>query len=143
LIVLAIKPVIPAKAGISWRETETPTPPSHRPDLTSIAPYDSFRDGGRVKGGWVYIMTNKPRGVLYVGATADIVVRVGQHRSGRGSAFCRKYNLTRLVLAEPYPTIRDAKAREKEMKEWRRGWKIERIEEDNPDWVDLWEGIGD
>jgi len=89
-------------------------------------------------GGWVYIMTNKPRGVLYVGATADIVTRVGQHRIGSGSAFCRRYNLTRLVLAESYPTIQEAVARETSMKEWHRAWKIRQIEESNPDWADLW-----
>ena len=94
-----------------------------------------------MKGGWVYIMTNKPRGVLYIGVAADVVARVAQHRSGAGSAFCRKYNLTRLVLAEPYPTIDEALAREKAMKEWHRAWKIRRIEEDNPDWSDLWDTI--
>jgi putative endonuclease len=94
-----------------------------------------------MKGGWVYIMTNKPRGVLYIGVAADLVSRVDQHRGGRGSAFCRRYNLKRLVLAEPYPTIDEAIAREKTMKEWHRAWKIRQIEEANPDWADLWDHI--
>jgi putative endonuclease len=85
-----------------------------------------------MKGGWVYIMTNKPGGVLYIGVAADIVARVGMHRSGQGSKFCRRYNLKRLVLAEPYPSIDEAISREKAMKEWNRAWKIRRIEEANP-----------
>jgi putative endonuclease len=62
----------------------------------------SFPD---MRGGWVYIVTNRPRGVLYIGVTADLAARVAQHRGGTGSSFCRRYNLKRLVLAEPYPTI--------------------------------------
>jgi putative endonuclease len=94
-----------------------------------------------MRGGWVYIMTNKPRGVLYTGVAADIVERVAQHRAGTGSTFCRRYNLKRLVLAEFYPTIEEAIAREKAIKEWHRDWKIRLIEESNTDWADLWETI--
>jgi putative endonuclease len=94
-----------------------------------------------MKGGWVYIMTNKPGGALYVGVAADLVARVAQHRAGTGSKHCRKYNLTRLVYAEPYPTIDEAIAREKAMKEWQRPWKVRLIEEANPDWSDLWDRI--
>ena len=94
-----------------------------------------------MRGGWVYIMTNKPGGVLYVGVTANIAARVHQHRNGEGSSFCRRYNLTRLVLAEPYPTIDEAIRREKAMKEWQRAWKIRLIEESNPNWDDLWHVI--
>jgi len=92
-------------------------------------------------GAWVYIMTNKPRGVPYIGVTADIAARVTQHREGSGSKFCRKYNLTRLVYAEPYESILDAIAREKALKEWNRAWKIELIEKANPEWRDLFETI--
>jgi putative endonuclease len=94
-----------------------------------------------MKGGWVYIMTNKPGGTLYIGVAADLPSRVAQHRGGEGSAFCRRYNLTRLVLAEPYPTIDEAIAREKALKEWQRAWKIRLVEEANPNWDDLWEVI--
>ena len=94
-----------------------------------------------MKGGWVYIMTNKPDGTLYVGVCADIVARVAQHRDGTGSAFCKRYNLKRLVYVEPYPTIDEAIRREKAMKEWLRAWKVRRIEEANPNWDDLWEVI--
>ena len=82
-------------------------------------------------------MTNKRGGVLYIGVTADIAARIFQHKTGRGSAFCRKYGLTTLVLAEEYPTIEEAIAREKAMKAWKRQWKIELIEASNPNWDDL------
>ncbi|HWI85712.1 MAG TPA: GIY-YIG nuclease family protein [Sphingomonas sp.] len=89
------------------------------------------------RGGWTYIMTNKPRGTLYVGVTADLSARITQHRDGRGSAFCKRYNLTNLVLAEPHTTIEGAIMREKALKAWQRAWKIRLIEEANPDWRDL------
>ena len=90
-----------------------------------------------MKGGWVYIMTNKPGGTLYIGVTADIAARVAQHRDGAGSDFCRRYQLRRLVYVEDYPTIEEAIAREKAMKAWRRAWKVELIEAANPAWDDL------
>jgi len=93
------------------------------------------------RGGWTYIVTNKPRGVLYTGVTSDIAARMMQHRAGTGSAFCRRYGLKRLVLAEPHESIEDAIAREKALKAWRRAWKIRLIEESNPDWDDLFERI--
>lgn len=82
-------------------------------------------------------MTNKPRGVLYVGVAADLAARIDQHRNGKGSAFCRKYNLTRLIHAEPHATIEDAIVREKALKAWQRAWKLELIEISNPEWRDL------
>jgi len=88
------------------------------------------------RGGWVYIMTNRPRGVLYIGVTADLAARIHAHKGGRGSAFCKRYNLDKLVLVEEYPTIEEAIAREKAMKAWKRGWKIELIEQSNPEWID-------
>ena len=89
--------------------------------------------------GWTYTLTNKPRGVLYIGVTADLAARMMQHRSGNGSKFCRRYGLTRLVLAEPFDDISEAIAREKAMKAWKRDWKIELIEKSNPGWDDLFE----
>jgi len=94
-----------------------------------------------MRGGWVYIMTNRPNGTLYIGVAADLAARVAQHRAGKGSKYCRKYNLTRLVYAEPHDTIDEAIAREKAMKEWHRAWKVELIESANPDWADQWRHI--
>ena len=90
-----------------------------------------------MRGGIVYIMTNRPAGVLYIGVIADLLRRIHQHRSGQGSSFCRRYGLDRLVLVEEYPTIEEAIVREKRLKKWERAWKIALIEAANPDWQDL------
>ena len=89
-------------------------------------------------GGYVYIMANRRNGAIYVGVTADIAARVTQHSYGQGSDFCRRYGLKRLVYVEPYPTIQEAIAREKQLKVWKRAWKIDLIENANPDWNDLY-----
>ena len=94
-----------------------------------------------MRGGGTYIMTNHVRGVLYIGVTADLAARVAQHRQGEGSAFCRKYNLRRLVLAERHETVDDAIRREKMLKAWKRAWKVELIEKSNPAWRDLWDEL--
>ena len=73
--------------------------------------------------------------------TSDLAARVYQHRCGQGSAFCRRYGLTRLVYAENYPRIDEAIAREKAMKAWKRSWKTKLIEQSNPGWDDLFEQI--
>ena len=92
-------------------------------------------------GGWVYIMADRYRGTLYIGVTSDLAARVHAHREGRGSQFCARYGLKRLVHTEWAPTIDEAIGREKAMKKWSRDWKIERIEQANPDWDDLFETI--
>ena len=94
-----------------------------------------------MRGGWTYIMTNRARGVLYIGVTADLAARVMQHRSGEGSSFCVRYRLDRLVLAERHDRIEDAILREKKLKTWKREWKIELIEQANPQWRDLFDQI--
>ncbi len=94
-----------------------------------------------MRGGWTYIMTNHVRGVLYIGVTADLPARIAQHRAGEGAAFCRRYRLTRLMLAERHDSIDDAIRWEKLLKTWQRRWKIELIERANPEWRDLWEEI--
>ena len=89
------------------------------------------------KGGFTYILTNRAHGVLYIGVAADIDQRIWQHRNGEGSAFARRYGLDRLVLVEEYPTITEAIAREKQLKNCQREWKIDLIEASNPEWEDL------
>jgi putative endonuclease len=93
------------------------------------------------KGGWTYIMASKPRGMLYVGVTAYLAERVDQHRRDVGSAYCRRYGIKTLVLAEPHDEIENAIAREKMLKAWKRDWKIELIESVNPEWEDLFDQI--
>lgn len=92
-------------------------------------------------GGWVYIVTNKRDGVLYIGVTSDLAARACQHRTGVGSKFCRRYGLDKLVFAERYDDIHSAIRREKAVKAWKRAWKIELIEGANPEWADLFERI--
>jgi putative endonuclease len=95
----------------------------------------------KVPGGWVYIVTHKPHGVLYTGVTADLAARIAQHREGTGGKFVRKHHCTRLVYAEPHARIEDANAREKAVKEWHRLWKLRLIQEHNPTWQDLFETL--
>jgi putative endonuclease len=94
-----------------------------------------------MRGGWVYIMADRYRGTLYIGVTNDLAARVWAHREARGSKFCARYGLKRLVYAEQATTIYEAIVREKAMKKWDRAWKIELIEQANPDWDDLFEMI--
>jgi putative endonuclease len=89
------------------------------------------------QGGWVYIMADRYRGTMYVGVTADLPLRVSQHRTGTGSDFCARYDLTRLVWAERSDSIEAAIAHEKRVKRWRREWKFALIEKANPVWDDL------
>ena len=92
-------------------------------------------------GGWVYIMTDRYRGTLYVGVTSDIATRVSQQREDIGSDFCKRYGLHRLVWAERFDTIDEAITFEKRIKRWRRQWKFELIEKTNPEWEDLFETL--
>ena len=91
------------------------------------------------KGGWVYIMSNRYRGTLYVGVTSDLAARITQHRSGTGSDFCARYGLPRLVWAEHGEDIATCIEQEKRLKRWRRTWKFDLIERGNPDWQDMFD----
>jgi putative endonuclease len=94
-----------------------------------------------MRGGWLYIMTNRRDGVLYTGVSSHLAARVEQHRTDRGSEFCRRYGLNRLEFAQRFDTIEEAIAREKQVKAWRRAWKIALIESVNTGWDDLYERI--
>ena len=86
---------------------------------------------------WVYILTNKKDGTLYVGVTNDLVRRLDEHKRGLGSEFVQKYQLFKLVACEEFFSSEEAIAREKQLKNWKRQWKIDLIEEVNPNWDDL------
>jgi putative endonuclease len=94
-----------------------------------------------MRGGWVYILCNKPHGVLYIGVTAELVQRVARHRAGEGATFTRRHHCTRLVYAEWHDSIEDAIRREKAMKAWLRVWKLELIQKHNPTWEDRFDSI--
>jgi putative endonuclease len=93
------------------------------------------------KGGWVYIMTNRRNGTLYLGVTSSLSLRGWQHRTGLVEGFTKRYGLTRLVYYERFEDIRDAIQREKTMKHWPRAWKVRLIHSLNPDWDDLYETL--
>src|SRR5690242_2227730 len=86
----------------------------------------------------VYILANKERGTLYVGVTADLIKRVYEHKNDLVEGFTKKYRVHTLVWYEQHGTMESAIAREKAIKEWKRAWKLEIIEETNPDWRDLY-----
>ncbi len=90
---------------------------------------------------YVYIMTNKLMGILYIGVTDNLPARIFAHRNGTGSEFCKKWHLVRLVYAEPFDRIDEAIAREKALKKWNRVWKLRLISEANPQWTDLFDAI--
>jgi putative endonuclease len=92
-------------------------------------------------GGWVYIMTNRRNGTLYVGATADLARRAWELRAGVANGFTRRYDLKRLVHVERYDDILAAKQRELNMKHWPRAWKVRLIHQENPDWEDLYDRL--
>lgn len=91
--------------------------------------------------GYVYIITNRPRGVLYIGVTSDLVRRIYEHKQHVVEGFSKRYGLDRLVYFEPYEAIGTAIQREKAMKHWVRQWKVNAIEGMNPGWEDLYERI--
>lgn len=85
----------------------------------------------------VYILASGHCGTLYIGVTNNIHRRLLEHRSGAGSAFTRKHKVTKLVYMEAFGFIDDAIKREKQLKHWPRNWKVNLIERENPQWVDL------
>ena len=90
---------------------------------------------------YVYILSNRPRGRLYVGVTNDLARRTWEHREGAVEGFTKRYDLKTLVYMEQHEDIREAIAREKKLKRWRRAWKLALIEGENPAWRDLFEEI--
>lgn len=83
---------------------------------------------------FVYILANRPRGVLYVGVTNDLVRRVAEHKAKLVPGFTRSYGVINLVYYEEYASILQARARERSLKRWHRPWKFELIEKLNPNW---------
>ena len=111
--------------------------PEHRPVVPGIHVLQYFG----MAGGYVYILTNRPNGILYVGVTNNLVRRVFEHRSGFVDGFTKQYGLKRLVYFERFDDIRDAIQREHNIKHWSRAWKVRMIVAKNPDWDDLFETI--
>jgi putative endonuclease len=91
--------------------------------------------------GYVYILASRPRGTLYIGVTSDLIRRVHEHRSKAVPGFTKKYGVHRLVYFETFGDIESAILREKQMKEWKRAWKIKLLEAENPFWEDLYPAL--
>jgi putative endonuclease len=92
-------------------------------------------------GGWVYMMTNRPNGTLYVGVTSDLARRVWEHREGLADGFTKRDGLKQLVYVERFDDIATAIQREKTLKHWVRAWKVRVVEKDNPNWDDLYDRL--
>jgi len=88
---------------------------------------------------FVYILASKRNGTLYTGVTANLSQRVWQHREGQPKGFTSKYGVTRLVWYQGFAEIDQAILYEKRIKRWRRAWKLQLIETENPQWLDLYE----
>ena len=86
---------------------------------------------------FVYLLAIKPNGTLYVGSTFDLVRRVSEHKLGAVPGFTAKYGVDRLVWFEMHDTLEGALIRERQIKKWKREWKLNLIERDNPHWADL------
>ncbi len=90
----------------------------------------------------VYVLASKPYGAIYIGVTSDLLARLHAHRNGTLPGFTKKYAVHRLIRFEMFGDMTNAIAREKQLKNWRRQWKINLIESENPDWVDLAVSLG-
>lgn len=121
---------------VEWKRLENPNRVIAGPDPAIL-----LRANQYVKTGYVYIMTNRPRGVLYVGVTSNLAARAWQHRQGEIDGFTSRYGLTRLAYFEVHGLVSAAIQREKAIKRWPRQWKIELIEKSNPAWLDLYETL--
>ncbi len=93
------------------------------------------------KSFWVYILASKKNGTLYIGCTGHIERRIYEHKNKLNPGFTSRYNVTRFVYAEEYYTAYEAIRREKQMKKWKREWKLRLINEANPEWHDLYDYI--
>lgn len=90
---------------------------------------------------FVYMLASGPYRTLYVGVTNDLIARTWEHKNDQAIGFTRKHQIHRLVWFEQHQDVREAIAREKRIKRWRRDWKIALIEENNPRWDDLYPGL--
>ncbi len=86
---------------------------------------------------YVYLLSNKPNGVLYIGLTNELERRLGEHKNKVLKEFTNKYNVDKLVYFEEFDTYDEAFTRERRLKKWNRDWKVQHIENDNPEWIDL------
>lgn len=89
----------------------------------------------------IYILASKKNGTLYIGVTSNLPKRIWQHKNNLVDGFTAKYNIHQLVWYEQHNTLETAIQKEKQMKNWKREWKVNVIEASNPEWIDLYDGI--
>jgi putative endonuclease len=94
-----------------------------------------------VKQPCVYILASSRNGTLYTGVTSDIVKRIWEHKNDVVKGFTQRYGVHTLVWYELYETMESAIIREKAIKTWKRKWKLELIEKENPQWIDLYKNL--
>ena len=90
---------------------------------------------------YVCLLSSRPNGTLYVGSARDLLRRVWEHKLKVVPGFTRKYGVDRLVWFEQHESLESAYMRERQIKEWKRAWKIQLIEADNPQWIDLYSSL--
>jgi putative endonuclease len=90
---------------------------------------------------WVYILASRRNGTLYIGMTDDLAKRIWQHRIGALPGFTKKYKVKMLVWYEQHASRESAFRRERQLKKWYRGWKLQLIERMNSEWRDLWDDL--
>ena len=90
---------------------------------------------------YVYVLASRKHGTLYIGVTGNIARRLWEHREGLVEGFTSRYGVTRLVYYEAFGDVNAAIGREKTMKRWRREWKVNLIERENPNWTDLYPAL--
>jgi putative endonuclease len=108
------------------------------PGRREAASPESMNTSGSDMAYYVYLLASRKYGTLYLGVTNDLVRRVHEHKAKSLPGFSARYGADRLVWFETYDDPETAIAREKEIKKWRRDWKIRLIEEENLDWLDLY-----
>ena len=94
-----------------------------------------------MKNYYVYILSSKRNGTLYTGITSDILKRVYEHKHGLVEGYTKKYKVHYLVWYEIHQSVESAITREKQIKKWKRNWKLQLIEKENPEWMDLYQRI--
>ncbi len=94
-----------------------------------------------MKAFYVYILCNERNGTLYIGVTSDFIKRIHQHKNKLVAGFTKRYDVKQLVWYEKHQSAESAIRREKQLKKWKRAWKLKLIEKDNPQWDDLYEDI--
>ena len=90
---------------------------------------------------YIYIVASQRNGTLYIGSTDDLIARISQHKTGAFGGFTARYGVTQLVWFEIHGSRDDAFRRERQLKKWKRRWKLQLIDESNPDWTDLFDTV--